>query len=38
MEAVVEMLGDVAIVELTYDRIDAYRTEQFKRDMAPVLR
>jgi len=37
MELTVEKSGDVAVVVLPGDHLDASRAEEFKRDVAPLL-
>jgi len=37
MELVVEKMGDVAVVGLPVEELDASNTAEFKRDVAPVL-
>ncbi len=33
----IETYGEIALVTLAYDQLDAYRVEDFKRQMGPVL-
>ncbi len=37
MELAVEKVGDVAVVEITVDELDASNTGELKHDIAPVL-
>ena len=37
MEIVAEKIGDVAVVVLTVDELDAGNAPEFKRDVAPLL-
>lgn len=37
MEITIEKIGDVAVVEVRGEHLDASVAEEFKRDMAPVL-
>ena len=37
MKMTVEKIGDVAVVELQGERLDASIAEEFKRDVAPLL-
>lgn len=37
MELSVEMIGDVAVVALHVDELDASNTAEFKQQMAPIL-
>lgn len=37
MQLITKKLGDVTIVSLPGEHLDASRTEEFKRDIAPVL-
>jgi anti-sigma B factor antagonist len=38
MEPTVETFGDVAVVEINLDQLDASNEDEFRRDMAPVLK
>jgi anti-anti-sigma factor len=38
MEPVVEVFGDVAVVEVNVEQLDASNEDEFRRDMAPVLK
>ena len=37
MDMTIEKMGDVTVVELSGEQLDASNTKDFKRDIAPIL-